>query len=125
MAPANLSRLVIDGLDHAFAPEAIVGACPSIVTVGRLGEIDAVAGMSVNNKQACLRVEAGRTIIRHAALIGRNQAAVTCGFLRRIRNWPALLVGSEAPVHRSKRSCQQTLAVRAVQHEEEAVARAL
>src|SRR5271165_1029904 len=125
MAPANLSRLVIDRLDDALAPEAIIRACPSIVAVSRLGEIEAVAGMSIDDKQARLRIEAGRAIIRHPPFIGRNQAAVGCGFLRRIWNRPTLLVGSQAPVDWSKRGRQQTFTGRAVQHEEIAVARAL
>src|ERR1700678_2533960 len=106
MSPANFSSLVINGLNHAFAPKAVISACPAISTVGRLGEVDAEAGVSIDDEQAGLGVEAGRTIVRHAAFVGGNEASVGSRFFVRIGNRTALVVNAQVPIHGTKRSSQ-------------------
>src|SRR3954469_12157186 len=59
MAPSYFAGLVVNGLDYALTPNAIVGAGPAIYAVGGLGEVDAPAWMGVNNEQSGLRIEAG------------------------------------------------------------------
>src|SRR5580658_6482561 len=104
MTPTYLARLVINGFDHALAPNAVIRASPSIDSIGGLGEIDAVAGMGVNDKQSVLGVEARRTVVGHAPLVGRKQASVGCRFFGRIRNRTAVRIHSERPVQGSEGS---------------------
>src|SRR5579875_2767061 len=79
MRPADLTRLIVDCFQNALTPNAIIRACPAECAVLRFGEVDAVAGMRVDNEEARLWIEAGRTVIRHAAFIGSNQATVAGG----------------------------------------------
>ena len=125
VTPADLAGLVIDGLDYTFAPQAVIGAGPSIGAVGRLGEIDAVAGMGIDDEQAGFRIEAGRAIVGEAAFVGSNQAAVRRRLLGGIRNGMAFLVDAQCPVHRAKGNGEEALAIGAVEDKEVAVARSL
>src|SRR5277367_6809422 len=68
MGPADLAGLVVDRLQHALAPQSIIRTRPTIGTVRRLVEVDAVGGVSTDNKQAGLRVEAGRTVDRKSVV---------------------------------------------------------
>ena len=95
MAPANFPRFVIDRLNHALAPHAIVRAGPSIVAVGGLRKIKAVAGMSIDNKQSRLRIKTRRTKIGQAAFIRRDQSSIRRRLLCRIWNWISVLVDSQ------------------------------
>src|ERR1700679_2159472 len=63
MAPADLAGLVIDRLQHALAPQPIVRTRPTIGAVRGLVEVETVSRVSTDNKQAGLRVEAGRTVV--------------------------------------------------------------
>src|SRR5580698_110628 len=94
MSPADLACLIVDCLKDPFAPKSIVCAGPAIVAVGQFSEVKAVARMSVDKKQACLRVEAGGTIVRHSALIRGDQSAIRLRFLVGIRNGASFLVDS-------------------------------
>src|ERR1700722_893054 len=125
MAPANLARLVIDGLDHALGPKTVVATCPSISAVGRLGEINAVTWLSVDNEQSRPGVEAGSAIIRQAALIWCNKASVRLGLLVWVWNRAALSIDPKAPVDWPIRHCQKALSRDAVKDEEVAIARRL
>src|SRR5580698_2182546 len=125
VTPANFAGLIVDGIDHALAPNAIVGASPAINSIGRLGKIDAPAGMSTDNEQTVLGIEARGSIVGESALIGGDQASVRCRLLRRIRDRAAVFINSERPIYRSKRNGQQTFSVGAVEHEEVSVTRGL
>src|SRR5258708_31877285 len=94
MAPANLACLIIDGSDDTSAPETVIRACPSISAVRWLGEVDAVAGMGVHDKQACLRVKTGRAIVGESCFVGCDETSVGCGLFRWIWNRTALVVYS-------------------------------
>src|ERR1700732_1172915 len=118
MAPTNLAGLIVNGLDHSLAPNAIIRTRPSVDSIGGLGEGNAPAGMSIDDEQAVLGVEARRTIIRHPGLVGCNKPSVGCRFLVRIRNRTALLIDSKRPVHGPERSGQKVIPVRAVKHKE-------
>src|SRR5579871_2002603 len=85
--PANPASLVVDGLDHALAPQTIVRPRPAIYAIFRLGKIEAVAGLSIDDKQSGFGVEAWRTIVGEAALIRSDEAPVGRRLLVWIRNW--------------------------------------
>ena len=63
MAPAYFAGLVIESLKHALSPDAVVGSGPSEGAVIGLCKVDAVAGMSIDEKQASSRIEAGRAVV--------------------------------------------------------------
>src|SRR6202047_1656892 len=111
MAPADFAGLVIDRLDHTVTPDVIVRARPPVNPIRWLGKIDAPAWMGIDDKQSVLDVETGGTIVGHAALVGSNQASIGCRFLGGIGNRTAPLIGSQRPVHRSKRGGQTVLPV--------------
>src|SRR6202162_141691 len=125
MAPTNHAGLIVNGLEYAFAPNPVIRPCPPVRPIGRLGKIDAVARMGVDDKQSVLGVEAGGTVVGKTALVGGNQASIGSRLFGGSWNRAALLIDSERPVHRSERSGQKALAVRAVENEEVAVARGL
>jgi hypothetical protein len=50
MAPTYLAGLVVDGIDHALAPDVIVRARPSVDAIGRRGEVKAPAGVGADNE---------------------------------------------------------------------------
>src|SRR5580698_1791297 len=62
MGPADLAGLVIDRLQHALAPQPVIRTRPTVGTIRGLVEVEAEGGVSIDNKQASLRVEAGRTV---------------------------------------------------------------
>src|SRR5215475_9499579 len=125
MAPADFAGLVINSLDDAFAPYTVVSACPSVITVGGLSEIDAPARMCIDDKQPGLRVEAGRAEVRQAVFIGGNQAPVRRRLFGGIGDRSSLLIDAQRPVHRPEGHGQQALSVGAVEDEKVAVARSL
>ena len=90
VAPLDLAGLIVDGFEHALAPDAVIGAGPSERAVGGLGEVDAVARVRAHDEQAGLRVEAGRAIVGEAAFVGRDEASIGSGILGRIRESAAL-----------------------------------
>src|ERR1700761_5203208 len=100
MAPANLTCLVIDGLQHALAPQPIIGACPTVGTVRRLVEIEAVGRVGTDDKQAGLRIETRRTVVSESSLIRCNQAAIRRGVLGRIWSRLSPLVHARCPIDR-------------------------
>src|SRR5580704_457333 len=114
VAPTNLARLVINGFDDASPPEVVIGPCPAVRAILRLGKVDAVAGMRVDDKQAGLWIEARGTVVGHAAFVGSDQPSVALGLLVRIRNGTSVLVDSESPVCRPIGCGQQALSVRTV-----------
>ena len=126
VAPANFAGLVVDGFDYALAPHAIVGARPAIGAVGGLGKVDAPAGMRIDDEEAGFGIEAGRAIVRHAALIGSDQSCRRAWAPFRDWEWggPACPMPSR-PVDGAEGSGQQALAVSAIEDEEVAVARTL
>ncbi len=69
MRPANFAGLVVDCFQHAFAPEPVVGTRPPVGAIRRLVEINAVAGVGSDDKQASLGIKAGRTIVGQAGLV--------------------------------------------------------
>src|SRR5258708_26256611 len=103
MRPANLAGLVINRLDHALAPQVIVGAGPAVRAVGWLGKIDAVAGMSSYDEQSGLGIKTGRAKVGHPTLVRRDQTSIGRRLLGRIGNGMTLFVNPEGPVHRPKR----------------------
>src|SRR6266852_2576478 len=107
MAPTNLAGLVVDGLDHTFAPDAVVRARPAVDSIRRLGKVNAPAGMSIDDEQPILRVEARGTVVGHAAFVWCYQPSIGRRLLVRIRNRTALLIDSKRPVHRPERSGQE------------------
>src|SRR5258708_1337433 len=125
MRPPDLAGLLVDGFDHALAPNAIIRARPPVKSIGRLGKVDAVAGMGIDDKQSGLGVEAGGTEVGKTLLVGCNQAPIGRRFLGGIWNRTALLIDSKRPVHRSEKSGQKVLPLRAFQNKEVAVARGL
>src|SRR4029077_14482451 len=125
MAPADLSSLVIDGLNDALAPDVVVRASPSVDSIGRLGKVDAPARVCIDDEQTGFWVEAGGTVIREAALVGRNQASIGRRLLGGVWNGTTLLVDSQGPIHWAEGNGQETLSVGAIEHEEVAVARTL
>src|SRR5712692_5927355 len=125
MAPTNLAGLVIDGLDHTLAPNAVIRARPSVDSIGRFCKVNAVTGMSIDDEQPVLGIEARGAVISHTALVGCNQASIGRGFLGGIWNRTALLIDSKRPVHGPERNRQKVLPVGAVKHKEVAVARGL
>src|ERR1051326_7350737 len=125
MVPPDVPGLVIDSLDHSRAPNVVIRPSPAIDPIGWLGKINAPTRMGTHNEQAGFCVEAGRTVIGHATLVGRNEAAIGGWFLRRIRNGPALFIYSECPVHWTEWNGEQTLSIGAIEHKEIAVTRSL
>src|ERR1700704_4430254 len=125
MAPTDLARLIIDGLNYPLAPNIVVRACPSVDSIGWLRKVDAVAGVGVHDKQTISGVEARGTVVGHTALVGGNQASIGRWFLGGIWNRSAFLIDAKRPVHRPERSGQKILPVRAVENKEVAVARGL
>src|SRR2546421_2444483 len=121
MAPADLASLIVDGLDHALAPNAIVCARPSVDPIGGLGKVNAPAGMGIQDKQTILGVEAGRTVIGKASFIGRNEAPIGGRLFGGIWNRTALLIDSKGPIHWAVRNGQEIRPVGAVQNKEVAV----
>src|SRR3954454_15649634 len=97
MAPANVSRLIVDGFDDSFAPEAVVSAGPAIGAVGGLGKIERVTLARGNNKQSVLGIETRRAKVGHASFIGRDQASVRCRFFIWIGNRAALYINAPRP----------------------------
>src|SRR6185437_4813188 len=97
MAPADLSRLIIDCLDHSLTPHPIVGSSPSVCTIGRLRKVDTPAWVCIHNKQTCLGIEARSAVIRESALIRRDQTAIGRRFLRGIRNRMSFLIDPQSP----------------------------
>src|SRR5580700_7112535 len=118
MAPTDLAGLVVDGFDHALAPNAVIRARPPVKSIGWLGKIDAVAGMGVDDEQSVLSVEAGGTEVGKTILVGGDQASVGRRFLGGIWNRTSLLINSKRPVHRSEKSGQKALPIRAVENKE-------
>src|SRR5215469_5678691 len=104
MAPAYGARLVVDRLEHSFAPHVVVRTRPAINSVGWFREVDTPTRMCIDDEQAILRVETWRAIVREAAFIGRDDASIGRRFFGRIRNWSALLVDAKRPVHRTIRN---------------------
>src|SRR6202046_3417008 len=125
MAPTNLAGLVVDGLDHTPAPNAVIRSSPSVDAIGWLREVDAVAGMGVDDEQPGPAIEAGGTVVSHSALVGRNPSSIVGRFFGEIRNRAALLIDSQRPVHGPERSGQKILPVSAVKNKEVAVTRGL
>ncbi len=41
MAPADFAGLIVDGLNHTFAPNAVIRTRPPVDAIGWLGEVDA------------------------------------------------------------------------------------
>src|ERR1700758_2510547 len=122
MAPTDVAGLVINGLDHALAPNVVIRARPPVDSIGWLRKVDTPTGMRVHDKQPGFRVETRRTVVGHTALVGRNQASVGRGLFGGIWNGTALLVDPKRPVHWPKRVRQQILPVGAVKNKEVAVA---
>src|ERR1700691_2274287 len=104
MGQADLSGLIIDRLQHALPPQPIIRTRPTIGTIRRLIEVDAESGVSIDNKQASLRVEAGRAVVGESTLIRGNQAPVGRRFLSGIWNGTPLLVYARSPVHGAERN---------------------
>src|SRR5271166_231309 len=125
MAPSNLAGLVVNCLDYTLAPNVIVRAGPAVDSVRGLGEVDAPAGMSVDDKQSSLRVEAGRSIVGQAALVGSDEAAIRRRFLCWVGNRTALLVDPERPVHRAIGNGKKALSICPIEDEEISIARRL
>src|SRR2546427_3553445 len=125
MAPADLAGLIVDSLDHALAPNAIVCARPSVDSVGRLGKINTPAGMGIHDEQTISGVEAGGTVIGKTTLVGRNKPSIGGRLFGGIWNRTALFIDSKGPIHRAVRNGQEILPVGAVKNKEVAVARSL
>ena len=104
---------------------AVIGARPPVVAVLFLEEVDAVAVDGADDQRPGLRVEARRSVIRAASLVGRHQPAVARRLLLRIRDRPAVLVDFLCPVHRRERGRQEVLPRSAIEHEKVPVARRL
>src|SRR5229473_4221107 len=122
MAPADLASLIVDGLDHALAPNIVICASPSVGSIGGLGKVDAPARMGIHDEQTILGVEAGGAVIGETTLVGRNKASIGCRLFGGIWNRTAVLIDSERPIQRPVSSGQQVLAVGAVENYEVAVA---
>src|SRR5258705_434730 len=58
--PTIFTGLIIDRFENAFAPQAVIGAGPSIGSVRGLVEVDAIGVARANNEQPALRIEARR-----------------------------------------------------------------
>src|ERR1700761_5813608 len=98
MAPANLACLVVDSFDDSLTPKAVVGASPAVVSISRLGEVDAPAWVGIDDEQACPGIKARGAVVGHAALVGCDEASVRRGFFGRVGNRPAVFVDAESPV---------------------------
>src|SRR5258708_19453778 len=109
MAATNVAGLVIDGLDPPLAPNAVTRARPSVDSIGRFCKVNAVTGMSIDDEQPVLGIEARGAVISHTALVGCNQASIGRGFLGGIWNRTALLIDSKPPVPRPERNRQKVL----------------
>src|SRR5580700_7803919 len=121
MAPADRSCLIVDRFQHSFAPHVVIGASPSVYSVGGLREVDAPARMRVDDEQSILGIEAWGPIVRQSAFVWCNDASVRRRLFRWIRNRTPLLVDSKRPIHRTIRHRQEILSVRAIENEEVAV----
>src|SRR5450755_3708571 len=122
MAPADLTGLVIDGLEDSLAPNPAVRARPAVDAIGGLGKINAPTGVSVHDKQSVPGVKAGGAVVRHAGFVGRNEASIGRRLFGGIGNRAALRIDAQRPVHGPEWRGQETLAVGAVKHKEVAVA---
>src|ERR1017187_3031959 len=114
MAPADLAGLIVDGLDHGLAPNAVIRARPPVKTIGRLGKVDAVAGLGIDDKQPVLGVETGGTVVGQTTLVRCNQASIGSRLLGGIWNRTALFIDSKRPVYRPERCGQEIPSVRSV-----------
>jgi len=54
MAPADFAGLIVDGLKHTFAPNAVIRTRPPVDAISWFGKVDRVAGMGVDNEQSVL-----------------------------------------------------------------------
>src|SRR5438552_14622892 len=103
MGPAQFSCLVVNCLYDAFAPQAIIRTCPSIISIGRLSKIDTVAGVRIHDKESGLRIEAWSAEVGKSAFIWRDQTSIRRGVLCRIRNRTTIFIHAKRPIDRSKR----------------------
>src|ERR1700730_17348194 len=60
MAPTDFASLVVNRFQHALAPNPVIGTRPTVHSIRRLGKIDAVAGVSIHDKQTVLGIETWR-----------------------------------------------------------------
>src|SRR5450755_5123208 len=100
--PANLARLVVDGLNHSLFPDIVIGSGPTERAIRQLREINAITRLCVHDEQAGRRIETGRTIVGEPAFRRGNQASIARRLLRWIRDGAAPLVNARGPVYGSE-----------------------
>src|SRR5947209_9175454 len=118
IGPAQLSCLVINRLNYAFAPQAIISACPSILAITWLSEIEAVTRVGVHNKESNFWVKTGSAIVGHSTFIRCNQASIGRRFFSGIRNGVSIFIHTQRPVYRPKWSGQKTFPVCTIEDKE-------
>src|SRR5579875_3438491 len=115
MAPADLPRSVIDGLQSALSPEIPAVASVSFGLFTGVRQIhQTVALHCIYIKQPGFRVEAGREPVRSAARIRIEERAIRLRLLLGIRDRLAFFVDSLCPVSSHEWSTYEILAIRSV-----------
>src|SRR5580704_1035714 len=125
MRPPDLARLVVDRFNNPLAPQPVIRARQTISAIRWLVEVDAVGMVGTHDKQARLRVIAGRAVVGQASLIRCNQDSVGRWLLDRVWNRTSFLVHFLGPIYRPEGNRQQALTVSAIKNEKITVARCL
>src|SRR5689334_16998548 len=90
-----------------------------------LEEIDTVRVYRAHDEQAGALIETWRAVVGGSGLVRRHKASIAERLLVGVGNRAAVLVDALCPIHRGKRSGQQTLSVRPIENEKVTVARGL
>src|SRR4029078_8071310 len=118
MTPANLARLIINGLQHGLRPDVPVAAAPTLgFAFGCQVKLTEYAPRA-DVKQARLRIETRRQPVGCAIRTRFHQASVWFRFLCSFGNRPSLLVDARCPVSLDEGRGQQVFAGSAIQDEE-------
>ena len=103
VAPADFARRVVERAQLAAAMHGVVRAGPTVLAVLGLEEIEAVRIGRAHDEEPRRRVEARRSIVRGADLVGRHEAAVARRLLVGVRDRPPGRVDAARPVRRGER----------------------
>ena len=88
---------IVERAQLAAAVHGVVGAGPAVLAVLGLEEVDAVSVGCAHDEQTRRRVEARRSVVRGADLIGRDEAAVARRLFVGVRDRPPVRVRCRAP----------------------------
>ena len=125
VTPAHLTSAVVERAQDAAPVHRVIGPGPTVRAVRLLEKVDAIGVVCAHQQQSGRGIEARRSVVGAAGLVGRHEASIGRRFLGRIGPRPAGLVDAAGPVDGGKGRREQVLAVGPVEHEVVAVARRL